>query len=156
MNCIEGWTFTGGSAVWLRCVAPQSEPMWIFNLNAAWSSFAPSLSWLVSRPADTWNSIIIPFIIQNLSDLEYVFRAAMILYNLVTGCQPWTFIHPLNCYEQFKIIHGGSSGQILAGKTSWRSILNHSLSYFHHYQLGEGCPASSINIWLIQNVADIE
>ena len=29
--------------------------------------------------------------------LEYVFRAAMILYNLVTschGCQPWTFIHP--------------------------------------------------------------
>ena len=88
--------------------------------------------------------------------LEYIFRAAMILYNLVTGCQPWTFIHPLNCYEQFKIIHGGSSGQILAGKTSWRSILNHSLSYFHHYQLGEGCPASSINIWLIQNVADIE
>ena len=26
--------------------------------------------------------------------LEYVFRAAMILYNLVTSCQPWTFIHP--------------------------------------------------------------
>ena len=58
--------------------------------------------------------------------LEYVFTAAMILYNLVTSCQPWTFIHPLNCYEQFKIIPGGSSGQILAGKTSWRSILNHS------------------------------
>ena len=71
------------------------EWMWIFKLSTGWSSFAPSISRLNSRPADTWNSIIIPFIIQNLAALEYVFRAAMILYNLVTGCQPWTFIQPL-------------------------------------------------------------
>ena len=163
MNCIEGWTFTGGSAVWLRCVAPQSEPMWIFNLNAAWSSFAPSLSWLVSRPADTWNSIIIPFIIQNLSDLEYVFRAAMILYNLVTGLPTrLSFILTLTrtlSRQQFKIIPAGSSGQNSSGE----NVLEVSSKPFLHLAFiisrekdDTGPGVSSLRNWLILYFAKTE
>ena len=70
--------------------------------------------------------------------LEYVFRAAMILYNLVTschGCQPWTFIHPGpglagNNLELSSVDH---QDKTLSGKTSQRSIWNHysiKLSFF--------------------------
>ena len=146
--CIVWWGW-----MWIS----QSQP------NTHWSSFAPSLSWLNSRPADTWNSIIIPFIIQNLAALEYVFRAAMILYNLVTGLPTrLSFILTLTrtlSRQQFKIIPAGSSGQNSSGE----NVLEVSSKPFLHLAFiisrekdDTGPGVSSLRNWLILYFAKTE